>query len=39
MFLSDHGEIEYGHGGVTVEEMLVPWGIVGPGIKAGHRSQ
>ncbi|KGE15897.1 alkaline phosphatase family protein [Sphingobacterium deserti] len=36
MFLSDHGGIEYGHGGVTVEEMLVPWGIVGPGIKAGH---
>lgn len=35
MFLSDHGGIEYGHGGVTVHEMLVPWGIAGPGIARG----
>lgn len=33
MFLSDHGGIEFGHGGVTVDEMIVPWGITGPGIK------
>lgn len=35
MFLSDHGGIKYGHGGVTSEEMIVPWGITGPGIKEG----
>lgn len=35
-FLSDHGGINKGHGGVTVDEMLVPWGIVGPGIKKGY---
>lgn len=34
-FLSDHGGRGYGHGGVTPDEMLVPWGIVGPGIKSG----
>lgn len=32
MFLSDHGGIEHGHGGVSVEEMVVPWSISGPGI-------
>ncbi|MEG1616276.1 MAG: alkaline phosphatase family protein [Bacteroidales bacterium] len=37
MFLSDHGGVEYGHGGVTEEEMIVPWGIKGPGIKQGYR--
>ncbi|NQD69347.1 sulfatase-like hydrolase/transferase [Sphingobacterium shayense] len=37
MFLSDHGGIEYGHGGVTVDEMVVPWAITGPGIKKGYR--
>ena len=26
--------INYGHGDVSVDEMLVPWGITGPGIKA-----
>ena len=36
LFLSDHGGIEYGHGGVTVDEMIVPWGITGPGIKNGY---
>lgn len=35
MFLSDHGGIEYGHGGVTTHEMIVPWGIAGPGIARG----
>ncbi len=33
--LSDHGGIGTGHGGVTHDEMFVPWGVKGPGIKAG----
>ena len=37
MFLTDHGGIEYGHGGVSTEEMIVPWGITGPGIKKGFK--
>lgn len=35
MFLTDHGGIEYGHGGVSTDEMIVPWGITGPGIRKG----
>lgn len=35
MFLTDHGGINKGHGGVTTDEMIVPWGITGPGIKKG----
>lgn len=35
MFLTDHGGIKNGHGGVTVDEMIVPWGITGPKIKKG----
>ncbi len=35
LFLTDHGGINYGHGGVSVEEMIVPWGIAGPGITKG----
>lgn len=35
MFLSDHGGINKGHGGVSTDEMLVPWSISGPGIKKG----
>lgn len=35
MFLSDHGGINYGHGNTTIDEMIVPWGIVGPGINKG----
>ena len=37
MFLTDHGGIEYGHGGVNTDEMIVPWGITGPGIKRGFK--
>lgn len=37
LFLSDHGGINKGHGGVTVNEMVVPWGITGPGIKKGMK--
>lgn len=32
-FLSDHGGVKKGHGGVSVDEMIVPWAITGPGIK------
>lgn len=35
MFLTDHGGIGYGHGGVSTDEMIVPWGITGPGIVKG----
>lgn len=35
MFITDHGGINYGHGGMTPNEMIVPWGIAGPGIKKG----
>ena len=34
-FITDHGGINYGHGGVSREEMIVPWVIAGPGIKKG----
>ncbi len=37
MFLSDHGGINNGHGGVTINEMIVPWGITGPKIKKGFK--
>lgn len=37
MFLTDHGGIKHGHGGVSVQEMIVPWGIVGPGIARGKK--
>ena len=37
MFLSDHGDINNGHGGVTTNEMIVPWGITGPKIKKGFK--
>lgn len=33
--LSDHGGVNTGHGGVTLDEMNVPWGIKGPGIAEG----
>lgn len=32
LFISDHGGTGYGHGGMSPEEMIVPWGIKGPGI-------
>lgn len=37
MFLSDHGGINNGHGGVSTDEMIVPWGITGPGIRKGFK--
>lgn len=36
-FLSDHGGINYGHGGISEDEMIVPWGITGPGIRKGFK--
>ena len=35
LFITDHGGINKGHGGVSPEEMIVPWVIRGPGIKKG----
>ena len=35
MFITDHGGIDRGHGGLTPQEMIVPWAIAGPGIKKG----
>jgi len=32
---SDHGGIDYGHGGATDEEILIPWIIYGPEVIAG----
>lgn len=39
MFLSDHGGIGHGHGGLSTEEMVVPWGITGPGVKKGMKME
>lgn len=36
-FLTDHGGTGYGHGGTSAAEMIVPWGIAGPGIKRNFR--
>lgn len=36
LLITDHGGTrESGHGGLSVEEMEVPWGITGPGIVSG----
>lgn len=34
MFITDHGGVGTGHGGTSAAEMIVPWGIAGPGIKS-----
>ncbi|MBR4755395.1 MAG: alkaline phosphatase family protein [Bacteroidales bacterium] len=39
MFISDHGGVGKGHGGLSPEEMEVPWVIAGPGIKKGFTIQ
>jgi predicted AlkP superfamily pyrophosphatase or phosphodiesterase len=37
MFFTDHGGVpEKGHGGITPQELEVPWAIAGPGIRKGH---
>ncbi len=33
LFITDHGGIGTGHGGVTMNEMEIPWGITGKKIK------
>lgn len=33
ILITDHGGIEKSHGGVSMNEMQVPWGIAGPQIK------
>lgn len=33
---SDHGGIEKGHGGKTLQEVQIPWIIAGPGINKGQ---
>lgn len=35
IYISDHGGIGKHHGGVSREEMIVPWAVKGPGIKKG----
>ena len=35
MFITDHGGVGNGHGGLSPQEMIVPWAIAGPGIKKG----
>ncbi|HCO83403.1 MAG TPA: nucleotide pyrophosphatase [Arenibacter sp.] len=37
MFFTDHGGVpEKGHGGITPQELEVPWAITGPGIRKGE---
>ena len=36
LFLSDHGGHGTGHGSDIPEDRIVPWGLVGPGIRKGH---
>ncbi|MFA6243753.1 MAG: sulfatase-like hydrolase/transferase, partial [Candidatus Hydrogenedentales bacterium] len=36
MVVSDHGGKDKGHGGATMEEIVVPWIIAGPGVKSNH---
>ena len=36
LFLTDHGGHGTGHGSDIPEDMIVPWGIVGPGIRKGR---
>ncbi|MCH5599396.1 hypothetical protein MKP09_16495 [Niabella ginsengisoli] len=33
LFITDHGGVNKGHGGISMREMQIPWGIVGPKIK------
>jgi len=36
MFFTDHGgDPEKGHGGITPQELEVPWAVTGPGIRKG----
>lgn len=33
LLITDHGGINKGHGGVSMQEMQIPWAITGPGIR------
>lgn len=33
---SDHGGVGTSHGGSTMEEIIIPWILVGPNVKRGH---
>jgi len=35
IFTADHGGIDKGHGGKTLEEIQIPWVIAGPGVVKG----
>ncbi|RYZ36092.1 MAG: alkaline phosphatase [Sphingobacteriales bacterium] len=37
IFTADHGGINKGHGAISMQEMEIPWIIIGPGIKAGNQ--
>ena len=36
LFITDHGGLDRHHGGNSPQEVIVPWALKGPGIKAGH---
>ena len=36
---SDHGGVGKGHGGKSLEEILIPWVAMGKDIKTGHEIQ
>ena len=36
MVLSDHGGLNFGHGGDTPEEMTIIWMLNGPGVRVNH---
>ncbi len=36
---ADHGGVKKGHGGTSMEEMQIPWIVIGPGIRKNHKIQ
>ncbi len=36
LITADHGGIGTSHGGSTMEEIVIPWMLVGPNVKSGH---
>lgn len=39
LITSDHGGIGYGHGGETLDEVMIPFILFGAGVKTGYRIQ